>query len=560
MDLALQILKLLSGIGLFLFAMYLIEEALKQTANRNFKLLLQRTTQNSVYAAGAGAIITIALQSSSMVSLLVLAFVGAGVLNMRNAFAVILGANLGSTGTGWLVALLGFKWNLELLAYPCVFAGGLLLMFLKQKKEYKYLAYFLTGFGLLFIGLSTLRSAMDTQNLLSSLSTIADWPPIAFLVLGFFITALVQSSSVTTALTLSALNAGVIDIYSSAAIVIGSETGTTIKIILGAVGGNLSKKRLAIGNFLFNLLITIPAFIFLEKIVWLITEAGGIQDPLIALVSFASFINFTGILLFLPTLDLFTKRIEKIVHHDNSGVTLFIEDSGSKQQGSVIDLLEKETEYFINKCMTFNLKLFDLTTGLLFEHPEFMSRINASGFHGKSTAEKYEVLKEHLGKIQSYYMEFRDKVEPEQRSRLDQLASSARSAMHSVKSMKDIEKNIQNLERSSKDIKHNLFEKHRTRLKEIYEPLNELLIHHDTSGFKALETVFMNIQENYTESLNEFYKDAMHAPIVDQDITTVINFNRELFTSNKAMLMAVKELILNEKQSESFNGIPVYRT
>ena len=156
------IFKLAAGVGLFLFAMYLLEESLKNLSGRNFKLFLQRTTKNTVAAVGGGALITALLQSSSMVSLMVLAFVGAGVFTMKNAMAIILCANLGTTLDSWLVATLGFKVDIEVAAYPVVFIGGMLLILFNNRKNIKYIAYFLLGFGLLFIGLSFMKTAGRT--------------------------------------------------------------------------------------------------------------------------------------------------------------------------------------------------------------------------------------------------------------------------------------------------------------------------------------------------------------------------------------------------------------
>ena len=157
------IFKLFAGVGLFLFAMYLLEESLKNLSGRNFKLFLQRTTKNRIGAVTGGAVVTAVLQSSSMVSLMVLAFVGAGVFTMKNAMAIILGANLGTTLDSWLVATLGFKVDIEVAAYPAVFVGGLLLILFGNRKTIKYIGYFLLGFGLLFIGLSFMKMAMEGQ-------------------------------------------------------------------------------------------------------------------------------------------------------------------------------------------------------------------------------------------------------------------------------------------------------------------------------------------------------------------------------------------------------------
>ena len=210
MEILVLYFKLSAGIGLFLFAMYLLEESLKNLSGRNFKLFLQRTTKSRIGAVTGGAVVTGVLQSSSMVSLMVLAFVGAGVFTMKNAMAIILGANLGTTLDSWLVATLGFKVDIEVVAYPAVFVGGLLLILFGNRKTMKYIAYFLFGFGLLFIGLSFMKMAMEGQVKAFDFSKYAEMSMVVFLIIGFIITSLVQSSSVTMALTLSALHAGAI--------------------------------------------------------------------------------------------------------------------------------------------------------------------------------------------------------------------------------------------------------------------------------------------------------------------------------------------------------------
>lgn len=174
---------------------------------------------------------------------MVLAFVGAGVFTMKNALAIILGANLGTTLDSWVVATLGFKTNIEVIAYPAVFIGGLLLILFGKRKSIKYLSYFLFGFGLLFIGLAFMKTAMEAQVKSFAFAQYAEMPSIIFLAIGFLITLLVQSSSVTMALTLTALHTGAVTFPIAAVIVLGSETGTTIKLLLSGIGGTASKKE-----------------------------------------------------------------------------------------------------------------------------------------------------------------------------------------------------------------------------------------------------------------------------------------------------------------------------
>ena len=554
------IFKLFAGIGLFLFAMYLLEESLKNLSGRNFKLFLQRTTKNRIGAVTGGAVVTAVLQSSSMVSLMVLAFVGAGVFTMKNAMGIILGANLGTTLSNWLVATLGFKVDIEVVAYPAVFVGGLLLILFRNRKTMKYIAYFLLGFGLLFIGLSFMKMAMEGQVKTFDFSKYAEMSMVVFLIIGFIITSLVQSSSVTMALTLSALHAGAITFPAAAAIVLGSETGTTIKILVGSLGGNASKKRVALGNLFFNVFLTVLAFALLKPTLLMITYFFEIKDPLIGLVTFSTLINLVSIIIFLPFLEPFAKFLEKFFKDTDGSAAAFIGNADTNESETALDLFKRETEYFIHNSMLYNLALFDIDTKPLCEHPVFKAINEKRRYFSKTPEEKYEFLKQLQGELQSFYLSLRTKVKEEQNPLLSQLISAVRSSMHAIKSMKDIGSNIANLRRSSTDIKFNFFIRQKAETEELYRQLNALMEPETKPDFKKLQSLFAAIQSNYSSALNSFYKDAQDDKIEDLDITTALNFNRELFTSHKAMLISVKDYLLEEKEAEDFNEIPVYKT
>ena len=559
MENVIHIFKLSAGIGLFLFAMYLLEESLKNLSGRKFKLFLQRITKNRIGAVAGGALITAVLQSSSMVSLMVLAFVGAGVFTMKNAMAIILGANLGTTIDSWVVATLGFKTNIEVVAYPAVCIGGLLLILFGNRKSIKYLSFFLLGFGLLFIGLAFMKTAMEAQVQSFDFSKYAEMPLIVFLLIGFLITLLVQSSSVTMALTLTALNAGVIGFAPAAAIVLGSETGTTIKILLSAIGGNASKKRVVLGNLLFNIFLTVFAFTLLKPILLVITDIFKVSDPLIGLVIFSSLINLLSIFIFLPFLNPFATFLERFFKDTDASAAAFIGQANIAEPETALDLFQRETEYFIHNAMLYNLVSFEIDTNAIQEHADFKPINEKRKFFSKTQEEKYEFLKQLQGELQAFYLELRTKLQAEQSAQLSQLISAARSSMHSVKSIKDIGSNITNLQRSSKDIKFDLFVRLKKEIEGLYKQLNTITLEKKVT-FEELQTIYEAVQNSYSSALNDFYKEAQHAPIEDLDMTTAINFNRELFTSNKAMLIAVKDFLLDEKQAQDFNEIPVYKT
>lgn len=555
-----HLLKLLAGIGLFLFAMFLLEDSLKNLSGRSFKLFLQRITKNKVGAAAGGAIVTGILQSSSMVSFMVLAFVGAGVFTMRNAMAIILGANLGTTLDSWVVATLGFKMDIEIVAYPAVCIAGLVLILFGNRKAFRYMSFFLFGFGLLFIGLSFMKTAMEAQVKIFDYSRYAEMSLLVFLLIGFVITLAVQSSSVTMALTLTALHVGAVSLPIAAAIILGSQTGTTIKIILAAIGGNASKKRVVLGNVLFNVFVTVFAFVLLKPILFFITDVLSIKDSLIGLVIFSTLINLFSIIIFLPLLDSFTGFLERFFKDSDHSTTAFIGHASLAEPVTALDLFRRETKYFIYNSMIFNLELFKIDTHVFRENPDFKSINEKNRFHLKTKEEKYDFLKQLQGELQAFYLELRPKLRTEQHSEINQLISAVRSSMHAVKSVKDIGSNISNLRHSSKEIKYNFFIHHKKETEALYLQLYAFIIQEKNATFEKLQAIFDSIQNNYTSALNNFYTEAQNAPIEDIDITTVINFNRELFTSNKAMLMAIKDFLLQGKQAEYFNEIPVYKT
>ena len=405
-----------------------------------------------------------------------------------------------------------------------------------------------------------MKTAMEAEVKNFDFSEYAKMPLIIFLLIGFILTLLVQSSSVTMALTLSAIHAGAIELAPAAAIILGSETGTTIKILLSSVGGTAAKKRVALGNLLFNIFLTVATFIFLPFILSSLSSLFRIYDPLISLVAFSSIVNLLSILTFLPILDLFTKFLERFFKDTDASSAAFIGNANSSEPETAMDLFRRETEYFIHNSMLFNLMQFDIDITSFQSNPGFNDVNERKKFFSKTTEEQYDFLKQLQGELQAFYIELRLKLGENQNPQLNQLISSVRSAMHSAKSITDIGSNISNLRRSSKNIKFYFFINHKKETENLYRELYSFFSQEKKAGFEELQRIYNEIQENYSSALNNFYKEAQQAPMEDIDMTIIINFNRELFTSNKALLIAVKDYLLDEKQADQFNEISVYKT
>lgn len=284
----LQIFTLLGSLGMFLYGMNLMSAGLQKAAGDRLRGFLSAMTSSPFKGVLTGVGITSVIQSSSATTVMVVSFVNAGLLTLAQAISVIMGANIGTTVTAWLVAWLGFKADISILAVPLM-AVGFILSISKQDRR-RNISELIVGFSLLFLGLSLMKNSVpDLQQTPEVLSFIQGWQGygfgsvLIFLVLGTILTLVLQSSSATMALTLIMLNLGWIRFDMACAMVLGENIGTTITANIAASVGNSSAKRSALAHTVFNLFGVVWALIaypFLLKLVGVITSGiFGVPNP-----------------------------------------------------------------------------------------------------------------------------------------------------------------------------------------------------------------------------------------------------------------------------------------
>lgn len=283
----LQILTLLGALGMFLYGMNLMSSGLQKTAGGRMRAILGTMTSNRVKGVLTGLGITAVVQSSSATTVMVVGFVNAGLLALEQAIGVIMGANIGTTVTAWLVSWLGFKSDISVLAVPLM-AVGFVLSLSKIEKR-RNISEFIIGFSLLFLGLSLMKNSVpDLQQTPEVLSFIQTWSNfgfgsvLIFMVFGTLLTLVLQSSSATMALTLIMLNLGWLPFDMAAAMVLGENIGTTITANIAAAVANTNARRAALAHTLFNLFGVVWALILFKPftaLVGLIIEAMGYPNP-----------------------------------------------------------------------------------------------------------------------------------------------------------------------------------------------------------------------------------------------------------------------------------------
>ncbi|NPA67654.1 MAG: Na/Pi cotransporter family protein [Chlorobi bacterium] len=328
-----EFLTLIGSLGIFLYGMKLMSESLQKVAGDKMRSILAAMTSNRVKGIFTGFLITAIIQSSSATTVMVVSFVNAGLLSLAESIGVIMGANIGTTVTAWLISILGFKVHMSSIAIPLI-GLGFPLLFSKNTKR-KSWGELIIGFSLLFIGLGYLKESVpdikSNPELLHFLGNYTDLGYISlliFLAVGTLLTVIIQSSSATMALTLVLCYNGIISFEMAAAMVLGENIGTTITANLAATVANVSAKRAARAHFIFNvfgviwiLILFYPVIKFINRIV---IESGS-PSPLtdassipVALSLFHTSFNVMNTFIMVWFVELIEKIVIKMVPDKDS--------------------------------------------------------------------------------------------------------------------------------------------------------------------------------------------------------------------------------------------------
>ncbi len=296
--------ELAGGVGLFLLGMWLMTDGLRFAAGPALERILERSTETRLRGLAAGAGLTALLQSSSAVTVATIGFVNAGLLSLAQAMWVLFGANVGTTATGWIVAAIGLKLEVDALALPLIGTGMLLRMTSEQSRR-GAVGTALAGFGLLFLGIDFLRGAFTGMGEEFRIPEGGSIGAIAMqLAVGLSLTVLMQSSSAALTVAISAAQGGLLSAQGAAAVVIGSNVGTTVTALIAAVGATPNARRAAMAHVLFNLITGVVALGLLPWLLGLLSVLrdylGWKEEPAMQLALFHTVFNVLGVLLVWP--------------------------------------------------------------------------------------------------------------------------------------------------------------------------------------------------------------------------------------------------------------------
>lgn len=517
-----DIWRLLAGLGIFLFGMFMMEESIKLLAGRTFKRLIRSSTGTRLRGLLSGVVTTAILQSSSAVSLMVLAFVGAGLMSLSNALAVMIGAKVGTTMTAWIVAVFGFKFKIEAFALPMIGIGGLGLILLANSPRYVNLSKLLVAFGFLFHGLDFMKGSVEELAAAVDLESLPQLGIWFYGLAGLLLTAVMQSSSATIAITLTMLHSGVVGFPGAAAMVVGANVGTTVTVLLGAMGGIPVKKQAAFGQLLFTTGTAAITFVMLPFYIWFIFDLCGFTGPaVLGLALFHTLFNVKGAILYypiIPRLTAFVRR--KIPEPVPLALTRYINNTSPEVPEAAIEALRKEVTNQAKWSADFILMIYGAD-------PVGRTRGRVS----------YDDLERMHAEIFTFYAKVQaQRMEEEEAHRLEPYIRASRSIMNASKNLFEQNHELSEYRHDEREFMREAWRRFLNRLTTMAQEVDQISSEPDIDHVARLQQAFDRVEEEDKEFIMACARQVARQQLPEHDVTRLLMSNR-LFTQSCRMLI-----------------------
>lgn len=481
-----------AGVAIFLFGMMSLEEGFRAFTGGLLENLLRRTTDRLWKSLSFGVITTTIMQSSSLVSVITISFLSAGLISLAAGIGIIFGANLGTTTGAWLVAGFGLKVKISAYAMPMIVFGVILIF--QKSKELKGIGYVLTGLGFLFLGIHHMKEGFDAfkDSIDLKAYAVTGYPGIfLFTLLGLIATVVMQSSHATLVLIITGLAAQQITYENALALAIGANIGTTVTAMIGAMSANVDGRRLAGAHLIFNMVTGALAIVMiyqLTDIVDLVSGRLGIANDNYALklAVFHTLFNGIGVLVMMPFVNPMVGFLEKTLKPKSRTIAQpkYLNKASIDFAETAINAVRKETLHLYDNA-------FDIIAGGLRLKPELIRSdqplaeiINTAGSQGPIDidAQYNQNVKGLYSEIVDYISEAQSSMNPEQTEELFALRSAGRDIVEAIKHTKHLQKNLDRYLVSTNSSIRNEYDSIRLQLVTVLRGLELVREHGDDSA------------------------------------------------------------------------------
>ncbi|OOY34569.1 sodium:phosphate symporter [Solemya velum gill symbiont] len=499
--------QIAAGVAIFLFGMLALEEGFKAFTGGLLENLLRRTTNKLWKSLSFGIVSTTIMQSSSLVSVITISFLSAGLIPLAAGIGIIFGTNLGTTTGAWLVAGFGLKVKISAYAMPML-VFGIILVFQKSR-ELKGIGYVLAGLGFLFLGIHHMKEGFDAFKDSIDLAqyAVAGYPGIfLFALLGLIATVVMQSSHATLVLIITALAAQQITYENALALAIGANIGTTITAIIGALSANVEGRRLAAAHLIFNVVTAFVAIALIYKLAIAVDSISawlGIAetDYTLKLAVFHTLFNALGIVLMLPLIGKMVVFLEKTFQRRarTAAEPRFLNDAAFELGDTAIEAVRKETLHLYDNAFEI------IASGLSLHGDEILSDRPLKDIVATSRKpitididkEYNDTVKNLYAEIVGFIGEAQTSMTSEQAEELFELRAAGRDIVEAIKDTKHLQKNLSNYLNADNAEVRQEYDAIRCQVARVMRQLDDVRKEgEDSAAILSIDTLKLEIKES----------------------------------------------------------------
>ena len=448
-----DISTILGGIALFLLGMEYMEGGFKTFSGGLLERVLEKSTNNTPKAITTGFLATALVQSSSLISIIVISFLSAELITLTSAVGVIFGSNIGTTATAWLVSVFGLKIKISVYAMPMIVMGILIPMLLKES-SWKGIASILIGLGVIFLGIGYMKEGFETlkEGINLAQYAMAGYTGIfVYVLVGAVATVVIQSSSATMAIIITALATGQIDYANALALAIGANVGTTVTAVLGALKSNENGKRLAVAHFIFNITTGVIAIAFIYQLTELVDYLAvfvgiGIENYTMKLALFHTIFNIIGVLAVSPFITVLVKYLNTLFVPKglNKGKAKYLDDAVLELSSTALSTIIMETKHLYENAFDIITHGLNLKKSNLLSSMELDEVVEDLHTHKSIDIDLFynRWIKDLYGEIIDFTTKAQANMPPEYIEELYKLKLANRDIVEAVKGTKHLQKNM----------------------------------------------------------------------------------------------------------------------
>lgn len=546
-----------------MFGMITLEDGFKVFTKGPLKKLLRKATDSLFKSIGLGAIVTALIQSSSLVSVITISFISAGLVTLAGGIGLIFGANIGTTATAWLVAGFGLKIDISILAMPMLIFG--IIFSFQNNNAAKGIGNILAGLGFFFLGIYFMKDGFDvfSQHIdLTAYAIPGFWGVVVYALIGIFMTTILQSSSASLALILTALSAGQIEYENALALAIGTNVGTTVTALIGSIGSNVSGKRLAFAHLIFNLITGIVSISLISPLAKFVDYLSIIlhisaDDYTLKLALFHTIFNVLGVVLMIPfikRLETFLLKFVKDTRIKDIDEPKFLNNAVLEFPGTAISSLQNETKYLFENA------IYEIVAHAVNFHRKDIESDNKSKKLVKKSKADFDIdirdlylqkVKTIYGKILEYASRAQTELnlEKSQNKRISEIKIANRKMVEIIRDVKELRRNIILYSDSENEYIKKEYQNLRRLIVKVFRAINKFkLDENKEDSYKELMKM-RNIAKTSSKKRNKEINELIRKHLITTDMASSLVNDNENVNDMIKKLIQVGELLYGERDS-----------